>query len=157
MQLTDDYEMGLRSVTQRLNDRTCRGRGDRAAPVRLRESLAERRRRAAGFVGLAPAKRAQREQRQRVDAGQSEPKRRAVRRAAAERARVCVAVAAQRQQHDLDVDRRKAGRRGVGAEQERLRFVGERGEDRRDVGAVGLAPQAQERPAAASRRGIARW
>ena len=55
-----------------------------------------------------------------------------------------VAAPAQRQQHDFDVDRRKAGGRAGPADQEWLRLVGQRGDDRGDFGAVGLAPQADE-------------
>ena len=42
----------------------------------------------------------------------------------------------------------KAERRGGGADQERLRLVGERDDDLGDLGAVGLAPQIEERLAA---------
>jgi len=59
----------------------------------------------------------------------------AARRAAAERARVGLAPPAQRQQQDFDVDRRKALRRRRGADQERLRLVGERNDDLGDLGA----------------------
>src|SRR6185437_595524 len=88
--------------------------------------------------------RAQRGKRDRPRPHEAHPRGRGMDGEGAEEAGMGQSMMAQRQQNDLEIHRPKTGRPGLGADKERLRFVGDAMKNRLEFAAVGVEPKVEK-------------
>src|SRR5258707_8734712 len=97
--------------------------------------------------GLLPRRRFERSQRGERDRSRSDethPFGRGMDREAAEDARMGETMMTEGQQNDFDANVRDTGRLGLGADEERLRLVGDAMKNRIEFFAIGVAPEVEK-------------